>query len=56
MSYSKKELNELEDFFSNQLLNDKIPIWIPLSLDNEHGSFLFMRDANATLIDNANAV
>lgn len=56
MIYSTKELAELASFYSNQLLNSTIPFWFPRSYDQEHGGFLFMRDADGTLIDNDKAV
>lgn len=56
MIYSTKELAELASFYSNQLLNSTIPFWFPSSYDQEHGGFLFMRDADGTLIDNDKAV
>ncbi len=56
MSYLKKDLIELRDFYSNQLLNNTIPFWFPRSYDHEHGGFLLMRDANGSLIDDDKAV
>jgi N-acylglucosamine 2-epimerase len=56
MPYSKQDLITLKDFYKNQLLNDTVPFWFPCSLDREHGGFLFMRDADGTLIDNDKAV
>ncbi|MFY8023949.1 MAG: AGE family epimerase/isomerase [Sediminibacterium sp.] len=56
MIYSTKELAELASFYSNQLLNSTIPFWFPRSYDQEHGGFLFMRDADGTLIDDDKAV
>ena len=56
MKYSQKELKELYDFYSGQLLNDTIPFWFPRSYDKEYGGFLLMRDANGTLIDDDKAV
>ncbi len=56
MSYSKQELIALKDFYENQLLNDTIPFWFPRSYDEEHGGFLFMRDADGRLLDDDKAV
>ncbi len=56
MSYSKQELTELREFYSNQLLNSTVPFWFPRSFDKEYGGFLFMRDADGTLIDDDKAV
>jgi len=49
-------LNELERFYSDQLLNDTVPFWFPRSFDLEHGGYLFMRDHDGTLIDTDKAV
>ena len=54
--YSEKELNDLKIFYSHQLLSDTIPFWFPKSIDEEYGGFLFMRDADGTLIDDDKAV
>ncbi|MBP6024637.1 AGE family epimerase/isomerase [Ferruginibacter sp.] len=56
MSYSQKELQDLYNFYSNQLLNDTIPFWFPRSFDKECGGFLLMRDADGSLIDDDKAV
>lgn len=56
MSYSTKDLILLKDFYYNQLLNDTIPFWFPRSFDNTHGGFLFMRDADGSLLDDDKAV
>jgi N-acylglucosamine 2-epimerase len=56
VSYSRKELIDLKDFYSNQLLNDTVPFWFPRSYDREHGGFLLMRDADGSLIDDDKAV
>src|SRR5688572_11177868 len=56
MSYSRKELVALKNFYSNQLLNDTVPFWFPRSFDKEHGGFLLMRDADGSLIDDDKAV
>lgn len=56
MGYTQQEINELKDFYSNQLLNDTIPFWFPRSYDIEHGGFLLMRDMEGSLIDDDKAV
>ncbi|MGN6402314.1 MAG: AGE family epimerase/isomerase [Flavisolibacter sp.] len=56
MSYTKQDLIALENFYSNQLVNDTVPFWFPRSYDKEHGGFLLMRDADGSLIDDDKAV
>jgi N-acylglucosamine 2-epimerase len=56
MVYTKDDLLVLKDFYSNQLLNDTIRFWFPRSFDKQHGGFLFMRDADGTLIDDDKVV
>jgi N-acylglucosamine 2-epimerase len=56
MGYSKNDLRELQDFYSNQLMKDTIPFWFPRSFDKEYGGFLLMRDADGSLIDDDKAV
>lgn len=56
MHYTPEELNELQQFYADQLLKDTIPFWFPRSFDHEHGGFLFMRDADGSLIDDDKAV
>ena len=56
MSYSRKELIDLKNFYSNQLLNNTVPFWFPRSFDKEYGGFLLMRDADGSLIDDDKAV
>ena len=56
MHYTPEQLNELEQFYADQLLNDTIPFWFPRSFDHEHGGYLFMRDADGSLIDDDKAV
>ena len=56
MSYSQKELQDLNNFYSNQLLDDTILFWFPRSFDKEYGGFLLMRDADGSLIDDDKAV
>jgi N-acylglucosamine 2-epimerase len=54
--YTRQELITLRDFYRKQLLEDTIPFWFPRSFDKEHGGFLFMRDADGSLIDDDKAV
>lgn len=56
MHYTKSELENLGDFYKNQLLNDTLPFWFPRSLDEEFGGYLLMRDHDGTLIDDDKAV
>lgn len=56
MGYTQHELEQLRDFYKNQLLNDTVPFWFPRSYDLEHGGFLLMRDADGSLIDDDKAV
>jgi len=56
MNYTLEELNELQQFYADQLLKDTIPFWFPRSVDLEHGGYLFMRDADGSLIDDDKAV
>jgi N-acylglucosamine 2-epimerase len=56
MSYSNTELQQLKEFYENQLLNDTIPFWFPRSIDTKFGGYLFMRDQEGSLIDDDKAV
>ncbi len=56
MNYSEQDLCELRQFYQSQLLDDTIPFWFPSSVDKEHGGFLFMKDADGSLIDDDKAV
>jgi N-acylglucosamine 2-epimerase len=56
MSYSKTELQNLKEFYQNQLLLDTIPFWFPRSIDTQFGGFLLMRDHDGSLIDDDKAV
>ncbi len=56
MAYTQEALAALQEFYSNQLLNDTVPFWFPRSFDHEHGGFLLMRDEDGTLIDDDKAV
>lgn len=56
MSYTKTDLQRLSHFYREQLLNDTLPFWFPRSFDREHDGFLFMRDADGSLIDDDKAV
>lgn len=54
--YTDIELENLAEFYRNQLLNDTVPFWFPRSFDTEHGGYLLMRDADGSLIDTDKAV
>lgn len=56
MHYTVEQLNELQQFYADQLLKDTVPFWFPRSFDHEHGGYLFMRDADGSLIDDDKAV
>ncbi len=56
MHYSKKDLEELERFYTGQLLNDTLPFWFPRSFDKDYGGFLCMRDVDGSLIDDDKSV
>lgn len=56
MHYTREELNDLQQYYADQLLKDTIPFWFPRSYDHEHGGYLFMRDADGSLIDDDKAV
>lgn len=56
MSYTSEDLDRLHAFYRDQLLSDTIPFWFPRSVDEAHGGFLFMRDADGSLIDDDKAV
>ena len=56
MSYTRDELLQLKEFYRSQLLTDTVPFWFPRSCDEANGGFLFMRDADGSLIDDDKAV
>lgn len=56
MTYTEHSLRELRNFYENQLLKNTIPFWFPSSVDHEYGGFLFMKDADGSLIDDDKAV
>ncbi|MBN9299448.1 MAG: AGE family epimerase/isomerase [Filimonas sp.] len=56
MNYTIQQLTGLKNFYYNQLLQDTVPFWFPRSLDTTYGGFLFMRDADGSLIDDDKAV
>ncbi len=56
MSYSKGEIQELKDFYKNQLLNYTIPFWFPKSIDEEFGGYLLMRERDGSLLDDDKSV
>ncbi|MDE3213182.1 MAG: AGE family epimerase/isomerase [Bacteroidota bacterium] len=56
MTYTEKELKELELFYLDQLLNDTLPFWFPKSIDKECGGYLLMRTRAGDLLDDDKAV
>lgn len=52
----KQTLLDRASFYRTQLLEDTIPFWFPRSIDQEFGGYLFMRDADGSLIDDDKAV
>ncbi len=56
MSYTEQEIEQLGEFYQDQLLKDTVPFWFPRSYDTEHGGFLLMRDRDGSLIDDDKAV
>lgn len=54
--YGWNKIQELEQFYRKQLLEDTVPFWFPRSIDEEYGGFLLMRDADGSLIDDDKAV
>jgi N-acylglucosamine 2-epimerase len=56
MTYTINDLEQLRDFYKNQLLHNTIPFWFPRSIDMEHGGYLLMRDKDGSLIDDDKAV
>lgn len=56
MGYNNCKLQELKEFYRNQLLNDTLPFWFPRSIDQEFGGYLLMRDWDGSLLDDDKAV
>jgi N-acylglucosamine 2-epimerase len=56
MSYTRQDLEALQQFYYNQLIKDTVPFWFPRSYDTEHGGFLLMREADGSLLDDDKAV
>ena len=56
MNIDKNYLQQLSDFYKNQLLNNTIPFWFPKSIDEEFGGYLLMRDRDGSLLDDDKAV
>src|SRR5690606_26542493 len=54
--YTNQELDNLAEFYKDQLLNDTLPFWFPRSYDHEFGGYLLMRDQDGELIDTDKAV
>ena len=51
-----KCLADYKSFYKKQLLEDTLPFWFPRSIDEEHGGYLLMRDADGSLLDDDKAV
>ena len=45
-----------KSFYKKQLLEDTLPFWFPRSIDEVHGGYLLMRDADGSLLDDDKAV
>lgn len=56
IGYSDEELSALQNFYSNQLLNNTVPFWFPRSYDHNNGGYLLMLDEYGELIDEDKAV
>jgi len=56
MSYTNIELKTLRDFYEKQLLTDTVPFWFPRSVDEKFGGYLFMRNADGSLLDDDKAI
>jgi len=49
-------IKQLHQFYQKELLEDTLPFWFPRSIDQKYGGYLFMRDADGSLIDDDKAV
>ena len=56
MNYSTTDLQNLKEFYQNQLLNDTVPFWFPRSIYTQFGGYLLMRDHDGSLLDDDKAV
>lgn len=56
MSNTTLDLQELGQFYRNQLLNDVVPFWFPRAVDKEHGGLLHCFDGDGTLVDSDKSV
>lgn len=56
MGYTRSELENLQAFYADQLLNSTVAFWFPRAYDEQYGGFLLMRDADGSLIDDDKAV
>lgn len=56
MNYSTTDLQDLKEFYQNQLLNDTVPFWFPRFIDTQFGGYLLMRDHDGSLLDDDKAV
>lgn len=52
----QNNLQELKNFYKDQLLNDTLPFWFPRSFDREFGGFLLMRNEDGSLLDDDKSV
>ena len=56
MHYSPSELNDLENAYSETLIDETIPFWLPRSVDEEFGGYLIARDRDGSLVDDDKSV
>jgi N-acylglucosamine 2-epimerase len=56
MHYSLTDIERLQRFYHQQLVDSTMAFWFPRSVDEVYGGFMFMRDADGTLIDDDKAV
>jgi N-acylglucosamine 2-epimerase len=56
MNYTNEDINQLREFYYQQLTRDTVPFWFPRSFDKEYGGFLLMRDHDGSLLDDDKAV
>ncbi len=55
-SYDHQQLEQLRDFYRDQLLNDTLPFWLKNAPDHEHGGFLTSLDHVGTVVDTDKSV
>ena len=56
MKNNPLSLEQYQEFYRKQLLEDTLPFWFPRSLDHQHGGYLLMRDRDGSLLDDDKAV